>query len=280
MPYKRTGKPPGRPRKPLPITEEIMAEPEVASAAVPITETAEFKAAVEGIRTNLMADFMTAMAAAKTNTKDPDGMSSMISDLAMAIAGMADTGDNRKKIAPEEASRRVEAWKRMGAILERVHADGLKPHYELVAATQLEEQLIEQFVPAGDGKWKRNVIIWQGAPNGAMRPVNAIAKEIYTEFLNSIGGSAKNQSGVREHPTWVSYGGLQMVGQPTQSAVNRGLVVEPAEPLELGQDLKPQVEITSVDDPNATLVPILGKTFAPATRAAPGDFGKLQFPSS
>jgi hypothetical protein len=69
-----------------------------------------------------------------------------------------------------------------------------------------------------------------------------------------------------------------MVGQPSQSAANRGLVAEPAAPMELGMDLKPQVEITSVDDPNATKVPILGKTFAPAVRTAPGDFASLQFP--
>lgn len=257
---------------------------EAETPYVPIHETPEFKAALTAglneMRNGMMADLVAAVASAKATSSDPADMTAMVSELTMAIAGMTDSGDNRRKIAPDEAARRKAAWERMGQVLERVHADpSLRPHYEIVAQTQLEEQLIEKYVPAGDGKWKNNEIIWRGAPNSAMRPKNAIAKEIFDEFLLSIGGTTKNMSGVRDHPTWVSYGGLQMVGQPSQSAVNRGLVAQPAEPMELGADIKPQIEITSTDDPNATRIPILGKTFAPATRSAPGDIPSLQFPS-
>jgi hypothetical protein len=258
---------------------------EIETPAVGIADTPEFKAALAAamteMRNGVMTDVVTALAAAKVGGgNDSAGdMESLISNLTMAIAGMTDTGGNRKLIAPAEASRRVAAFERMGQILMRVQSDPkLKPHYAIVAQTQLEEQLIEKYVAAGDGKWQQNEIIWRGAPNSAMRPVNDIAKEIFGAYLESIGGTTKNPSGLRDHPTWVTYGGLQMVGQPSQSAANRGLVAEPAAPMELGMDLKPQVEITSVDDPNATKVPILGKTFAPAVRTAPGDFASLQFP--
>lgn len=282
MPYVPTGKPPGRPPKsPLLATklkDAPVSEPE--APAVSITESPEFKAALaaamEQMRTGLTADIVAAVATAKGG----NDTASLISDLTVAIAGMTDVGGNRKVIAPAEATRRVAAFERMGQILNRVQADTtLRPHYYLVAQTQLEEQLLEKYLPAGDGKWVRNEIIWRGAPNSAMRPVNAIAKEIFGAYLESIGGSTKNQSGVREHPTWVSYGGLQMVGSPSQSAVQRGLVAEPSEPMELGQDVSRNVEITSTDDPGATRVPILGKTFAPAERTAPGDFAKLSFPT-
>lgn len=306
MSYKPTGKPPGRPRLDgAPAGSN--KEPTMAKAdepATPLTqapvfaETPEFKeavaaaaasaaatavaAAMEAQRTSMMAEMVTVL----TKASQPGGpaidMPSLISDLTVAIAGMADTGDNRKKISPAEANKRIEATVKMGEMLERIHSDtSLKPHYEIVAETFLDEQMIQKYVPASEGKWKTNQVIWRGAPNTAMKPMNDIAKQLYALYLASIGGTTKNQSGVRDHPTWVGYGGLQMVGVPSQSAVNRGLVAQPADPIELGVDLHdPMSEITSVDDPNASRIPILGKSFAPATRVAPGDQATLQFPPS
>lgn len=269
------------------MTEQ--AEPVEATApAVSITETPEFKAAlaaatqaaVAELRAGLMNDVVAAMAKQGVAT-DVQSQASLISDLTVAIASMTDTGGNRKVIAPADAAKRLEAWKRMGEVLERVNKDpDARPHYQIVAEMQLEEQLIQKYVPAGEGKWKQNEIIWRGAPNSGMRPMNAIAKEIFNHYLESIGGSTANQAGIRDQPTWVSYGGLQFVGNPTQSAANRGLVTQPAEPMELGHNLhQPTKEITSVDDPGATKIPILGKTFAPAERADPVN-QKLQFPAN
>lgn len=295
MNYKPTGKPPGRPRKdgaPAGSNKEpTMAKDDTTPPA--FTETPEFQAAVaaaastaaasamEAMRTSMMAEMVTVLTKANQPGAGSLDTASLISDLSVAIAQMADTGDNRKKISPAEATKRIEAAAKMGELLDRIHSDtSLKPHYELVAETFLEEQLLQKFVAAGEGSWKTNHIIWRGAPNTAMKPVNDIAKELYALYLTSIGGTTLNQSGVREHPTWVSYGGLQMVGTPPQSALSHGLVAQPADPIELGVDLhKPTSELTSVDDPNATRIPILGKTFAAATRAAPGDQAKLLFPA-
>lgn len=290
MPYKPTGKPNGRPRKnrvPDGATQEPQmtiaapSEPttEAPKAAIPITETPEFKAALAEQRASIMTDVVAALGRSNVGGAVID-QTSLISDLTMAIAGMTDTGSNRKVIPPAERDRRVKSHERMIEVLERIHADPkLKPLYALIAPVHLDEQYVEKYAQRGDRKWDQTTIVWRGVPNSAMRPLNDIAKEIYTPYLESIGGSTSNTAGLREQPTWVTYGGLQLHGNPSQTASSHGLVSEQAEPMELGKDLgNTTLELTSVDDPNATQIPILGKTFAPATRTAPGDVAKLAFP--
>lgn len=288
MAYQSTGKPRGRPRKDAPtvatkddvMTDELATD--VPETNIPLTETAEFKAALAAAKEAMRADLMGEVVAAVAKSKGPDGdIKELVSQLVMGIATMTDSGDNRKKIAPAEIERRIAAHGRMVEVVERIQrTPNLKPHYAVVAEMQLEEQLIQKYVAAGEGKWKQAEIIWRGIPNSAMRPLNDIAKEIYGHYLESIGGTTANTAGIREQPTWVSYGGLQVVGSPPQSLAHHGLATEPATPMELGASVSDMTsEITSVDDPMATKIPILGKTFAPAERTAPGDFGKLQFPA-
>ncbi len=75
-------------------------------------------------------------------------------------------------------------------------------------------------------------------------------------------------------------GGLLIVGEGSATARAHGLVVDAAPPATLGADLPASQELTSTDDLNATRIPILGKTFAPAERTAPGKVPTLQFPNS
>ena len=239
-------------------------------------------AATNAARTDVMGDVVKLLAGRQA--EGASDTSSMISELAVAIAGMSDQGQNRRIIPPAEAKRREEAALRMGAILIRIDADpSLRPHYEVVAKTWLDDTLIEEWVPDGDTKWKRNEIIWRGAPNSAMRPKNAIAEEVFTAYLESIGGTTKNMSGVRDQPSWVGNGGLQIVGQSTTAAAH-GLVREPAEPATLGAKLTSSNELTTsdnaADNPNADKIRILGKTMAPAERTARGKQPSLSFPSS
>lgn len=255
---------PETPAAPLVMTQEQLNQIIVAA-------TSATKAEVMGEMVKLLAGQKTEGAA------DTSGM---ISDLAMAIAGMSDQGGNRRIIPPAEADRRKAAQVRMGDLLNKIAADpNQRPHYKLVSLTWLDSQLLQAQVPDGE-KWKYNEIIWRGAPNSAMRPVNAVAKEVYQAYLESIGGTTKDQSGVREHPTWVGNGGLLIVGQGSATAQTHGLVIDAAQPATLAVDLPASQELTSTDDLNATRIPILGKTFAPAERTAPGKVPTLQFPNS
>jgi hypothetical protein len=261
------------------------AAPDTPAAAAPLVMTQEqlnqiIAAATAATKAEVMGDMVKLFAAQKA--EGTGDTSALISDLAMAIAGMTDTGNGRRVIPPVEAKRREDAAARMGDILNRISKDtSLRPHYEVVSHTWLDNQLIEPWISNGADKFKRNEIIWRAAPNSALRPVNAIAKELFNAYLESIGGTTRNLSGVREHPSWAgNEGSLQMVGVATTTAASHGLVREPAEPATLGVDLPSSVELTSTDDPNASRIQVLGKTFAPAERTAPGNVPKLAFPHS
>lgn len=299
MARKTTGKPPGRPRKDgLPAGsvkkgEALMAQdetkPQTESAAAqntgapetPITETPEFKAALESMKSELMSGV--AMEMAKLIGSKPEApagqpTSAILSELTQMIAEMTNTGQNRKIIAPDEARKRVAAWDKMGALLERVRAERLQPHYVVKLQTWLDGVMVQPQSQVADGRWKDNEIIWSGAPNTAMRPLNDIAKQIYALFLESIGGTTQIE-GMKEQPTWTTYGGLVMVGDaPPQSLQQRGNVGEIPEPATLTSlgNLSPHKELTSTDDRNATRIPVLGKTFPAAEVTAPGSIPTLQ----
>lgn len=240
--------------------------------------------AVTAARTEMMGDMVKVLASAKTGGEASD-LSAMISELTTNIAAMTDTGHGRRVIPPAEQKRRGESAEAMGRVLMRVAADSnLHPHYKVVSQTWLDGQLIEPWVADGDTKYKPNEIIWRGAPNTALRPLNKLAHEIYDAYLGSIGGTTKDPSGVREHPVWVGNGGLQIMGQGSATAVARGLVHEPAEPATLGVGLPTTNELTVEDNgpsnPNAEKIQVLGKTFPPAERTAPGKVPNLSFPTS
>lgn len=256
-----------------------------------IKDSPEFQAALqEALKTiipdtvnRLVAEQVQALAGAQKESK-PDTASSIagvLGDLAFAIANSTDPDNARKKIHPEELERRKKAFDRMGALLIAARQDNtVKPIYTVVSQTFLEEQLIQPFVPDAGGTWKATRIIWKGPPNTALRPDNDAAKTIYAAYLESIGGSTKNQAGVRDKPTWVSPngGGLVFVGEPPQSVANRGLARDAAPPMELSMEMsKGTTELVSVDDPNATAIPILGTVAAPARKTAPGSVPNLSF---
>lgn len=298
MGYKPTGKPAGRPRKDgLPAggmkQEGLMAEAQNDSgetvkpeASAPLTMTQEQLQAIVGsavlqTRTEVMGDVVKMLAGANASGSGATDMSAMISELTVQIASMADGGENRKKIPPVEAKRREAARERMGDVLTRIQSDPkAKPHYRLVKEMWLDDVFLEANVPDGESKWKPNEIIWRGVPNAGMRPMNPLAVEIYEHYLASIGGTTKNQAGVRDQPIWVTYGGLQMASNGSASASTHGLVIPPAEPMTLGTNLPTTNELTTPDDPNAAKIRILGKTVAPAERTAPGKVPTLQQPFS
>lgn len=286
-----------------PEASSAAASPPPAAPATPIQETPEFKAALAEATSKLSMqaaqdaavaarDSVAAMVAAEvgkimaaqgaTKGDTVGNLSTVLSDLAFSIAQTNDPDHGRKLIAPAELERRKAGLTKMGELLTKVQADkSIKPMYEVRKQTFLAEQLIQAQKPGPNNTWIRTQIIWRGAPNSCLAPVNDIAKEIYTYYLVSIGGSTENPAGVRDKPTWVGSGndGLVFVGDPPQSVQKRGLVAGEAAPLELGVDLaNPTLEITSTDDLNATRIPILGTRAAPARVTANGSLAVVNVP--
>jgi hypothetical protein len=250
-------------------------------APVDFTKTPEFqeavkaaaKAAAEQARVEMTASMTAILAASRTNGSDIN-LKDVIGDLAGAIIGANDPKNDRRRISPAEAERRAAAFDKMGELIMvgRKHKRGAR--YRVVAKTYLGETFIEPWQSAGDGKWVPTEIIWNGAPNGALRPMDDAAEAIYEQYLIYIGGSTKNPAGVQEQPTWVQ-GGIVMVGTPSETARAHGRVRDPAPPIEVPdfdtKALGPTQELTSTDDPNATAIPILGTQAQPARRTDAGN---------
>jgi hypothetical protein len=290
MGYKRTGKPPGRPRndgkpagslkqEPLMAQTDETPTPETAAPApaANFAGTPEFQQAVAEAVRQSNATMMMEMAKLFSAAKPGGDLGGVLSELAVNIAQMTNTGSNRKVITPDESKRRMDAYTSMGKLLDKVRAEGQHPHYKVTGQTWIDGILINPKVPDGQGKWKDTEIIWMGIPNTAMAPLNEVAKELFNLFLISIGGSARIDY-APEQSVWATHDGLIMVGDnPPQSLVQRGNVHTQKE---LGTELSTTNELTSPDDPNATRIPILGKTFPPAERTAPGNIPNLKFAAS
>lgn len=178
---------------------------------------------------------------------------SMFDRMAMAIAEISDQGTARKRVAPEVLAARARAHERMIKLLNAAREDGDEPEYRLVAKTYLSERFIEPFMPGPDKRPIPTEIIWKGAPNQAMRPLNKVAKAIYAAFQESVGTQEK-LNGVDNRPFAMTPGGVVVKGLP--AAARRDI------PQDLLADdlIMPGGNI----DPTASHVRVLGTVAAPA----------------
>ncbi len=241
---------------------------------VPVTETDEFKKAVSEAVAQQLPE-LTALAVrdavgsiqaeliARLGTAAPSnggGVSStdatdLISRLALEISTLNDQGNQRRRVAPEVMQARGQAHERAVKLLEKVRQEKLKPEYFLVSKVYLNERFIEPFMRPQVGKPpERTQIQWTGMPNEAMRPVNDIAKAIYTEFMASIGSPTQMVQTADRRPIHMTYNGLVVKGDPPARQDAAGAI------LPFADDLKIQTQ----DDPNAPEIHVLGTVAAPA----------------
>ncbi len=240
--------------------------PEPTPAAVDLTATPEFKAAVNEAVQQALAQFKTSLMGDAGDAKKPEGEDNFAfaRQLAMAIGEVADQGTNRKRVAPEILAQRAEAHERCVALLMKARAEGKKPEYRLTSKVNLNEQLIEPFMRGSDGKPKPTVIRYSGMPNDAMVPLNDVAKAIYREYSLSIGSvEAERKAADR---MWMTPEGVVIVGNgPARRALpgfndttGIGPQVEDEFPEELG--------IIDNADPRSATHRVLGTVAAPAVR--------------
>lgn len=229
------------------------------------TETPEFKAAVDTAVQAAMAKFAEQLASARQSagtggTPAVTGDQEFTRLLALSIAELTDQGTDRKRVAPEILAKRADARERMGALIMKARAEGTKPEYRLINEVYLNERLLKPFIMGPDKRPVPQEIIWTGAPNEAMRPVNQVAKDIWEAFMESIGGSTESIKGSENRPMWVTAGGLVVKGvAPGQRRAVSGLG-DPLPDFAFSDDL----EAKRPNDPTAEYVHVLGTVAPPA----------------
>lgn len=166
---------PGRPSKPK-------------VPPIPVTETVEFKAALDDAVSKGVANILEQLKVAQKGESRP-GDSTWAEGLAMAIAQLSHQGVGKAKpVDPAIIKQRDESRARMATLIIDARARGEIPIYALRNKVYLDERLIDPVVI--DSKTHEQVptqIGWPGVPNEAMVPVNDSAKEIHQAFSSSIG---------------------------------------------------------------------------------------------
>ncbi len=169
-------------------TNKSAAEPAVETAAPvtkPVTETAEFKAAIDSFKADIIAQLN---AAGSTRAPAPGSDHAFADMLAMAIAGLTDQGSGRKHVAPQVIKARTDARERMMKLIVAARAEGRIPQYELRNKVYLDEVLVDPiWIDPASKQQRATVIEWRAVPNEVMVPINEVAQEIFTAFRESIG---------------------------------------------------------------------------------------------
>lgn len=256
-----------------------------------LTETPEFKAALAAAVADavkdqkdqldgVITDLRHMVATVQTPAAGPQDASTeqLFRGLALAIAEIADQGTNRKRVAPEILAGREMARQKMGELImeARKLPKDRQPRYRLVAKVYIKEQVVDPYQRNHDKRMVPTEIVFTGAPNEAMRPLNQSAKDIYAQFVASIGGVAAVRSAP---PAWMTDQGLVIMGAGPASAGARGLAKGP---VDLDPDSIPDVgnggtadsddfEVLDQDDPRLPEIRVLGTVAAPARRTAPGE---------
>lgn len=206
----------------------------------PINETPEFKAAVAAVQEEAGRAAANAVQAALTGVQAKAGEAGITGDtnwmqtLAVTLAEIGNQGTGRRTVAPHVLKQRDEARVRMVDLIIKARADKRPATYQLRNKVLFGNRLIEPFWIASDHTTKPTEIDWAGIPNDAMIPVNDTAKEIYQEFLNSVGTMDRV---VPEERLGVTPGGLVVRNSAVTSTMQRRLdATDGAEPRQVTED--------------------------------------------
>ena len=247
---------------------QIMSEPEHVST--PLTETPEFKIAVQAAVNDAMAQILPALAKVTPAPAGApaDDVQAMFRQMALAIAEVSDQGTNRKRVAPEILASRARAHERMvDAILsaKRAHEkEGApRPLYRAIAKMYLNERFIEPYTMNPSTKRPEPVeFFWSGPPGPAMRPLNEPASEIFRHYSDSLGSLEVEKETTA---AWVTAGGLVIKGEGPERRQIRAPDHKPV----FDEDLA----VVDNNDPEAPFISVLG-TVQPPSRRGAGAIGK------
>lgn len=196
-----------------------MTETTESPKVTPLTETVEFKAAVQHAIDKALPNIVKMIDAARGTVATSDD-THFAEKMAMAIAQLTDQGTGRKRIAPEILQQRAKAADRMVKLLIDARAKGNVPSYGMRNKAYLDEVLVYPSYIAPDHTQHQTEIDWPGVPNEAMVPINEVAKEIFAAYKESIGSIDKV---VPDDILSVTPGGLTVRGGSRTMQKNRPL---------------------------------------------------------
>lgn len=254
-------------------TEDVFGKPTEAKP-VAVTETPEFKAAIDAAKDGFRAE-MAAMLAAMPGIPAAGGdLRGILQEMAGAIAEMSYQGNKKDRpVDPKVLATREEGRRQLDAMLDeikaRVHAlrevsydseeekqaavRAASPKYRVTSKIHFNEILIDPFrMDPGSKMAVANDIYWLGEPNHALRPLNDIAKKLYAKFVASRGTrSAIEKASVK--PVWMTDNGLIMEG------VNMPARREVSQPI-----FNDDMDFPVARDPSAPTINVLGTIHEPA----------------
>jgi len=158
------------------------------------------KGLVAGMVPGIVAQIMQQMSAARPADTAPATPDQAIKDtnwaqtLAVAIAGASDPGNKARRVSPEVLESQKKAHEEMIQLLAEAWARQEMPVYIVRSKCFLKERKIEpKWMDPATKQLKDMEINWPQIPNQSMEPMNEVAKQIHTKFLqsiSSIGGAA------------------------------------------------------------------------------------------
>jgi hypothetical protein len=230
---------------------------------VPITETEEFKAAVQQAASDALKELLPTLKAARktqgteSEASDPTWMRA----LAMEISQLTDQGTGRKRVAPEVLQARQAAREKMTKLIIEARASRKLATYRVRGKCLLADRVVEPFWIASDHTAKPTIIDWDGVPNEAMVPESKAAKAIHAAFMESIGSSARV---VPEDALAITPGGLVVHGGAASISSGKRQVQQ-AEAKQTGEPSETGLNIHHKNEPGRYVEKrILGSIAEPA----------------
>jgi hypothetical protein len=156
------------------------------------TNTPEFAAAVAAAADAAVARALEGIRAHGAMPDTTGGAQALLSQLALTLSEVNNQGQPNKVIVdPIVMRQRAEAHERMVKLLVDAHAHGEKPRYRLLKECYLGDRVVNPFRVGRDKEAIPQEITWSRAPNLSMKPLNAIAKQVFAEFRASVGNVEK-----------------------------------------------------------------------------------------
>lgn len=252
-------------------------KPDIDIAAA--LQTPEAQAAMQEMATKAAAAAIADLAARPSAPGSiTDDMRALFSEMALGIAQMSHQGSGRAQpLAPAEMQKRIAAGEKLEALIAQVNAnvrdaqhkrdaEGLAkwmPVYRVTGKIHFGERIIDPF-RAAEVKGAKPIpqdIEWSGKPNDALRPLNAIAEDIFSLYREFVGlptqlkprsGPSGGTVAIDNRPYWLTIKGRVVQGTP------------PARATILSPGMEEPVQDEFADD--APMVRVLGTIAPPPQR--------------
>lgn len=175
-----------RGRKPKDRT--VQAAPDVLGAL----QSPEGQAAIAAIVARATEQYASELNVkrAEAGTSAQPGDMAIVRSLAVAINEL--NGQGKKVVPAEVMESRRNARIRMEELILHARATEQTPEYELKMPVYLDEVLVPPIYRDSNKMQKRTRIEWPRVPNEAMIPANAVARDIFGAFMESISGATPN----------------------------------------------------------------------------------------